>query len=215
MPNPTVQAVIDAARGLLNEPGTGFWNDTIPELIRWVSQGQVSQHNDVMKALAKAGKAQDISHNYLKNFVKVQSANTVVGQSDYALPADHGDTLFVRYGSPLRVAERQDMRVDAMSQYSGFFGAQPDRALWAQYAGNNIRLYVVPGVNGVPQTVTPYEVWYVKVPTQLTALADTLDVPDLYTDGILYYVLANCQLKLLKSPDSFLAMRKMAVEQIA
>jgi hypothetical protein len=207
--------MVDAARGLLNEPTQAFWLDNANETIRWVSQGQTAQHKDTMRALAAKGLADDTSNDYVAQFVKMQSGSTAAGTAEYALPTDHERTLFVRYGTPPRLAERAPLQFEAMSKLSRFFGTQPDRALWSPGAGKFIRLYVAPGVDGVPQEVKVYELWYLKVPTKLAALATTLDVTDEYTEAIVAYTLKQAAIKLLKDPSAYDEWYKAAVERNA
>lgn len=213
MANPTVQDIVSAGRGLLNEPNPAFWNDNVNETIRWVSQGQAAQHKDTMKGLRAKGQGEDMANDYIAYFVKMQAGVTVAGQAEYALPADHETTLFVRYGTPARLAERAPLQFEAMSKLSLFFGTKPDRALWSPGAGKNIRLYVSPGLDGVPQEVKSYELWYLKFPTKLTTLGATLDVPDDYTEAIVAYFMRQAAVKLLKETAPFDEMYKAAIER--
>jgi hypothetical protein len=168
-------------------------------------------HREAMALLRKSGRGEDLSHDYIAQWVKMQSGTTSQDQAEYALPTDHDTTLFVRYGATMRVAERASMQTEAMSKLSRFWGAQRDRAIWTPAVGKNIRLYVVPGTDGVPQEAKPYEVWYLKIPTVLTAVGTLLDVPDRYTEPIVFYVLQQAVVKLLKDPSRFIELRTAAI----
>ena len=218
MANPTVQDVLDIARETLNEVSPGFWKDTRGGLVGLVNIAHNAMCRYVFKVLKEQAKQSggilDAGHPFLENFITREQANTVAGTQDYTFPALSEEVLYILYGSPLRLATKVNFWWDALNNVSDIMGPSPTQALWAPLPSRQFRLYVRPGRDGVPQAVAPYEVHYLKYPTRLTAVTDSLDVPWTYIDGVVYETISQAVPKERAQGQGFMAMARQYWEAI-
>lgn len=212
MANPSVQTIINRSRQQLNQVGQKLHNEN--EYIKYVSLAGQAQYRFVLKILESEGKPVDKAHHYMRHFARLDSKNTEVNKQDYNFDATHERTLSISYGKPLRLVHRVSTEEEAIAELSRLFGASRSRAAWmhrpSTAANNAFRLWVVPGRQGIPQSIVPYAVWYLKRPTRFTTVVELMDVPEEYTEGIVWKASALAVVKERKVSEMFEQLAQQA-----
>lgn len=212
---PTAQEAIDRSRQLLNEQAPGLYTDTAAGFFHWIDAGTRHFHREVLQLIRMQSRGQlPQSHPYIRHWLTEVTANTVVGQQDYDLPATLDVLLYVMVGNPLRMAERSTTVTQPLDSLSRKIGARPGIARWTEAPGSTLRLFVHPGVDGVPAEVIPYRLTFLKLVTRVTSAATVLDLPWEYLDTALWYIMAQAVVKERKVFDAFLTMGREQVKAI-
>lgn len=114
------------------------------------------------------------------------STVSVAGQADYSF-ASLGNIMqieAIHYGGArlpnMSFAEAEEQIIGYGIQAGALIGSEP--ILWYEWAGN-FTFYPI------PPTVKSIDIFYTKQPTHVTALTDTLALPDKYYNDIVTYVL--------------------------
>jgi len=143
---------------------------TDADIYRWVNQGQL----EICRR-----------HRLLKAVV---STNVVAGQKDYTIP---NDVLFVQQllvnNQPVDYRSFEEastyiLENDPNSTATG----QPD--MWYEWAGT----YTFwPTPDSTSAGTNNLKLYYIKAPTNVTALTDALSIPDTYYTALLKYVMSQ------------------------
>lgn len=166
----TVQMVVDEVKAQFGEAGDV--QITSENIIRWINRGS--------REIA-------VRTQFLKGEVSI---NTVAGQNEYDLAAEHVlrlDSVFIS-GSPVPIipveqADRVYRFIDPNETSTG----SSTEAAW--YDDGVIHLYPKPSV-GVTNGL---RVKYLKYPAAVAVVGDTLTVPDRFFNQLLQFCLAQAQ----------------------
>lgn len=127
-----------------------------------------------------------VNHNFLLRDTKY--ADIMKGQHDYSFPEDKVLAIEALYvdGHPIEAVSVQQAREFALSRDPDFLRSENVAHIWYERAGI-ITLYPAPAMN-IPNGL---KIEYLKTPTPLTVMTDTLGVPDRYFNELVSYVLAQ------------------------
>lgn len=132
------------------------------------------------------GQREIVNSNPILRDTKV--TNVVKGQSDYTFPADKVMVIEAIYisGYPLTNLSPQEARAFIRKQDPELESSAQRPEIWYERAGV-ITLYPVPDTN----ITDGMKLEFIKNPTPLTALSETLSVPDRYFNELVTYVTAQ------------------------
>jgi hypothetical protein len=210
MANPTVANMLGRLRGLLNEPEAAYVSDDTNEGIVWISEGVVNYFDGVVSALKEAGRDIEIAHPFLRHFVASEDGETAIDTEFYDYPDDMDYPLYLWYGKPLHQAARSHIANFDIDRDGDLFGPSGTRAVWCP-AGSQFRIYTLPGDEGVPKDIVPWQLWYVQSPQDLTTMGATLPMPQRWTSGVLYWAAAQWAAKERKAPDAWMQLFELTV----
>lgn len=139
-------------------------------IIRWI--------NDAQREI--------VNHNFLLRSTKY--TDIVKGQHDYTFPEDKVLAIEALYvdGHPIEAVSVQQAREFALSRDPDSLRSENVAHVWYERAGV-ITLYPAPAIN----ITNGLKIEYLKTPTELTVMSDTLGVPDRYFNELVSYVLAQ------------------------
>jgi hypothetical protein len=127
-----------------------------------------------------------VNSNLLLRAVKY--TDIVIGQHDYTFPTDKVLAIEALYidGTPLEAVTVQQAREFQMTRDPNFERQQDIPTIWYERAGV-ITVYPKPA-----KTITNgLKIEFLKTPSELTAMTDTLAVPDRYFNEVVNFVLAQ------------------------
>lgn len=132
------------------------------------------------------GQREIVNSNPILRDTKV--TNVVKGQSDYTFPADKVMVIEAIYisGYPLTNLSPQEARAFIRKQDPELASSAQRPEIWYERAGV-ITLYPVPDTN----ITNGMKLEFIKNPTPLAALSETLSVPDRYFNELVAYVTAQ------------------------
>lgn len=139
-------------------------------ILRWINDGQREIVNS--NPILRATKITDLT----------------AGQQDYSFPSDKVLVIEAIYinGYPINPITPQEARDYIKSQDPTGIQTADTPSVWWERAGV-ISFYPVPA-----KTYTSgFKLEYIKVPTSLTVLGDTISVPDRYFNELVNYVMAQ------------------------
>jgi hypothetical protein len=118
----------------------------------------------------------------------VKYTDVVIGQHDYTFPTDKVLAIEALYidGTPLEAVTVQQAREFQMTRDPNFERQQDIPTIWYERAGV-ITVYPKPAKN----ITNGLKIEFLKTPAELTAMTDTLAVPDRYFNEVVNFVLAQ------------------------
>lgn len=139
-------------------------------IIRWI--------NDAQREI--------VNNNFLLRDTKY--TNIIAGQYDYEFPEEKVLAIEALYidGYPIEAVTVQAARDWVQTPDPTKANSADVPRIWYERAGI-ITVYPVPNVN-IPNGL---KIEYLKVPTDITALTDTINIPDRYFNELVNYVLAQ------------------------
>lgn len=177
-------------RDLLAEDVPDFFDSV--RLLELYDDGGSKQHRMLLDRAAERGLLANGDHDYLRVFMPTAAAAaTVVDQQDYAFPAVAAAPVYrlarITFGSNPEVPARQvlfedDWRVRNYPQW----GPSAQQPLYCITPEGKLRFYV-PGKGTVPAAVTNYKVYYYRDVVKSLATVTTVDIPDPWNAGPIYY----------------------------
>jgi hypothetical protein len=174
--------VEDRARDVLIDVGGTRWTDA--ELVRWINDAQIKIV--VNKPTAK---------------VVVGSSGVLTAGTQQALPAGGLQLLNALHntvsGAVVRLAKRDDLDMENPTWHASTLSQVDVEHFIVDEATPDI-YWVYPYNDGTGDI----EIMYSAVTTDLTTLADSIDLGDAYLDIIVDYVLYRCALKDSDHPNS-------------
>lgn len=161
-----VRSRIDEASG-----GNGFWSDN--ELTRWINEAQrdIARRVEVLQVfnttvLAVAGTAK---YNLPANVIRVHRVEFVPNGSTQVYPMES------------RVYDEMDqvwgVNPSTQRSYPSFY------VIWGVPGGTALQMQVYP----VPSSGGNFNIYYYRLPVDVVAGADTLDIPEGWQDMVALY----------------------------
>lgn len=227
---PTIGQIRSRIRARLNEATARFYQDSaVSGLLEWYSDGAAEQHRTVIEMARQAGRLSNMQHPYLRYFSKLRVFNITENQRTYPLPSDFiekigGSTVWVATSTTGFDEEKHAMWMDPDEDWltrrlpqmaasydrpTFSFKIDPDTGIVA------LEVFVF-GNRNAPSGPLTGRLYYIRdfVPVVDLSLSSTVDLPDPYNKGPIFYAAAQAILQRGGDAGEYLELADKAAQGI-